>query len=112
MSKTSRIILAIAILVAAFIIAVAVVAPRIFQVDHYRPELVSLLEQQTGSRVEIGHLSLRVFPAVSIQVDQLTISNPPGFPRENWLSIPRISAALDSAALWHRQIVIRSLDLE
>ncbi len=112
MSKTSRIILAIAILVAAFIIAVAVVAPRIFQVDHYRPELVFLLEQQTGSHVEIGHLSLRVFPAVSIQVDQFTISNPPGFPRENWLSIPRISAALDSAALWHRQIVIRSLDFE
>ncbi len=112
MSRTYKIILAVSVLVVAFIVAAALVAPRVFQVDHYRPELISLLESQTGRRVEIGRLSLRVFPSVSIRVDQFAVGNPPGFPRENWLSVQEITAALDSAALWHRQIIIHALDLK
>ncbi|MGH9354724.1 MAG: AsmA family protein, partial [Terriglobia bacterium] len=112
MSKAARVTLIVVILLVAFVVAVVVVAPRLFDVDRYRPQVISLLEQQTGRPVEIGHLSLSVFPVVSIKVDRLSIGNPPGFPPVNWLSIQQVRALLDSKALWHRQIVIRSLDLE
>lgn len=112
MSKAARVTLIVVILLTVFVIAVVVVAPRIFQVDRYRPQLISLLEKQTGRPVEIGHLNLSVFPVVSIQADRFTIGNPPGFPQESWLSIRRISARLDSKALWQRQVIIRDLDLD
>ena len=112
MSKGARVTLIIVVLFVAFVAAVVVVAPKLFDVNRYRPQVISLLEQQTGRPVEIGHLTLSVFPVVSIQVDRLSIGNPPGFAPGNWLSIQQVHALLDSRALWHRQIVIRSLDLD
>jgi len=112
MSKAGKVTLFVVILLIAFVIAVVVVAPRIFQVDRYRPQVIALLENKTGMPVAIGHLSLSVLPVVSIQIDHLAIGNPPGFPRQNWLLIRRISALLDSKALWKRQVVIQSLNLD
>lgn len=111
MSKGRKTVLIIIVIVIAFIIAATVIAPRLFDVNRYRPEVISLIEQNTGRHVEIGHLSLSIFPTVSIRADQFAIANPPGFPNENWLTIQRITARLDLGALWNRRIVIRRLDL-
>ncbi|MGH9352685.1 MAG: AsmA family protein [Terriglobia bacterium] len=111
MSKGRKGILIAVCIVAAFIVACVVVAPRLFQVDRYRPYVISLIEQKTGRHVEIGRLGLTVFPSITIRVDNLAISNPPGFPAGDWLRVNRINARLDAGALWHHQIVIHSLEL-
>ncbi|MGH9403083.1 MAG: AsmA family protein [Terriglobia bacterium] len=111
MLKRRKGILITLCIAAAFIVACVVVAPRLFQVDRYRPYVISLIEQESGRRVEIGRLGLTVFPSITIRVDDLAISNPPGFPAGNWLQVKRINARLDAGALWHHQIVIHSLDL-
>lgn len=111
MSKRRKGILIALCIVAAFIVACVVIAPRLFQVDRYRPYVISLIEQKTGRHVTIGRLALTIFPTLNIRVDNLAISNPPGFPAGNWLGVDRINARLDAGALWHHQIVIRSLEL-
>lgn len=111
MSKGRKGILIAACIIAALIISVAVIAPRIFQVNRYRPYVVQLIEQKTGRQVEIGRLGLSVFPSIRIEVDDFAISNPAGFPAGDWLRVGRIDARLDAGALWRHQIVIRSLDL-
>ncbi|MGH9343113.1 MAG: AsmA family protein, partial [Terriglobia bacterium] len=111
MSKGRKGILIAVCIVAAFIVACVVVAPRVFQVDRYRPYVVSLIEQKTGQHVAIGRLGLTVFPSITIRVDDVAISNPPGFPAGDWLRVNRVNARLDAGALWHHQIVIRSLVL-
>lgn len=108
--RRKAVLIAICI-VAAFIVACMVIAPRFFRVDRYRPYVITLIEQKTGRRVSIGRLGLTVFPFVSIRVDQVAISNPPNFPTGNWLTVKRIDARLDLRALWHHQIVVRSLQL-
>jgi uncharacterized protein involved in outer membrane biogenesis len=107
-----RIGLAVACVVAAFVLVVIFIAPRAVQIDRYRPEVVSYIEQQTGRRIEIGHLALSVLPQIAIRVDHFAMSNAPGFPRGNWLAVKRINARLDFGALMHGQIVIRALKLE
>ncbi len=112
MQKATKVVLIIVCIVVGFVIAALVIAPRLFDVDHYRPEVISYIEQNTGRRVEIGHLGLSVFPTINIRVDQFGMANPPGFPRGDWLTVQHIHARLDLRALWNRQIVIKRLDLD
>lgn len=111
MTRGRKILLIVVCIVVAFIVAASVIAPRLMQVDRYRPEVISLIEQKTGRQVSMSRLGLTVFPVIEITVDNLALSNPAGFPAGNWLTIKRIKARLDARALFDRQIVIRSLDL-
>ncbi|MDE3179575.1 MAG: AsmA family protein [Acidobacteriota bacterium] len=111
MKRIHKAVLIVVCVVVAFVIAVIIIAPRIFKVDRYRPYVVSLIREKTGRQVAIGRLGLTVFPGVSIRVDDLAIANRSGFPAGNWLTVNRVDAQLEFGALWHHRIVIRSLDL-
>lgn len=111
MTRGRKIALIVVCIVVAFIVAASIIAPRLIQVDRYRPEVISLIEQKTGRQVSMSRIGLSVFPVIEITVDNLALANPAGFPAGNWLTIKRVKARLDAHALWRRQIVIRSLDL-
>src|SRR5712671_5149229 len=96
-----------AILLAALFFAV----PALINVDRYRDQVISYLQQKMGKQIEIGRLGLTFFP-LSIQVDGFGVKNPPLFPRGYVVHVSRIDAGLDSAALLHRQVVIKSLVLD
>jgi uncharacterized protein involved in outer membrane biogenesis len=112
MSTGRKITLAIGCVVVAFVVAAVLVAPRFVQLNQYRSDVVSYIEQQTGRRVEIGHLALSILPVIAIHVDHFAIGSAPGFPTGNWLVVRRIDARLDFSALLRGQIVIRALKLE
>jgi uncharacterized protein involved in outer membrane biogenesis len=91
--------------------ALLFVVPALINVDRYRDQVVSYLQQKTGKQVEIGRLALTLFP-LSIQVDGLGVKNSPLFPRGYVIQVARIDAGLDAAALLHRQVVVKSLVLD
>jgi uncharacterized protein involved in outer membrane biogenesis len=101
------------VVVAAAIILVALVflLPTLLNVDRYRPQVISYLQQKTGKQVEIGRLALSFSP-LSIRVDGFGVKNPPLFPPGYIVHVVRIDAGLDAAALLHRQVVIKSLVLD
>lgn len=112
MSGLRKIVIAILALLAILIFVAVVVVPRLVDVDRYRPQVISRLERTTGRKAEIGRLSLRLLPVLSIRVDNFALDNPAGFPAGRFLAIERVYAELDAAALLHREIVIGSLKLE
>jgi uncharacterized protein involved in outer membrane biogenesis len=79
--------------------------------DRYRSNLVSYIERQTGKPVEIGHLTLTLFP-LSIHAENFGMKNPPPFPPGYIVRVARIDAQLDTGALLRRQLVINSLVLD
>ena len=83
-----------------------------FNPNHYRPEAISYLEQKTGKKVEIERLSVTFFPKVTVHIDGFGVKSPPLFPPSYIVKVPRADAVLDSWALLHRKVVIRSLMLE
>jgi uncharacterized protein involved in outer membrane biogenesis len=99
------------IVVAVFLAALLLALPALINVDRYRDEVVSYIQQKTGKQVEVGRLALTIFP-LSIRVDGLGVKNPPLFPRGYVLQVARIDAGLDAAALLHRQVLIKSLVLD
>jgi uncharacterized protein involved in outer membrane biogenesis len=112
MSKSKKILLGILIGVVALLLVLVVAVPLLFNVDRYRPEVAKHLEEETGKPVEIGKLSLHVFPSVSIHVDDFSMGNPEGFPKGVFVKARRISAVVDAGQLWDRKVVIKSLELE
>jgi uncharacterized protein involved in outer membrane biogenesis len=112
MSKRKKVILGILIFLVVTVVAFVVIAPLLFDVDRYRPQVASLIEEQTGKPVEIGHLALTFFPSLSIRVDDFALRNPSGFPQGYFVKAQRIYAVVDAGGLWDHQVVIKSLDLD
>lgn len=112
MPKGVRIGLIVLAVIIGFLIAVSIIAPRLFKIDSYRGYVVSELDQQTGRKISIGHLGLTIFPAIAIRAERVAVANPPGFTAGNWFSARRIDAHLDFGALLHRQIVIHVLHID
>lgn len=94
------------------VIVVASLAAVLFNVDRYRPQLVSFLEARTGKKVEIGHLALTFFPHASIRLDDFRVKSPPLFPPSYILKVKRADAKVDFWALLHRHLVITLLVLD
>jgi uncharacterized protein involved in outer membrane biogenesis len=106
--RTSLIVAGIS---AILLLALIFVVPALINVDHYRPRVISYLQEKTGKQVEIGRLRLTFFP-ISIHIDHFGVKNPPIFPRGYVVQVARIDAELSVSALLHRQVVIKSLLLE
>jgi len=96
---------------AILLLTLIFVVPGLINVDHYRPQVISYLQEKTGKQVEIGQLALTLFP-VTIHIDHLGVKNPPIFPSGYVVQVARIDAELSVGALLHRQVVIKSLVLE
>ena len=106
--KTSLIVTGIA---AILLLALMLVAPALINVDRYRPQVISYLQEKTGKQVEIGRLGLTFFP-VAIHIDHFGVKNPPIFPSGYIVQVARIDAELSVGALLHRQVVVKSLVLD
>jgi uncharacterized protein involved in outer membrane biogenesis len=106
--KTGLIVVGIAV---TLLLALIFVGPALINVDRYRPEVISYLQEKTGKQVEIGRLALTFFP-VSIHIDDLGVKNSPLFPPGDIVRVARIDAELNVGALLHRQVAIKSLVLE
>jgi uncharacterized protein involved in outer membrane biogenesis len=112
MSSRRKVIVTLGLLLVGVLAVLVIVIPKFVDIDRYRPEVVAQIEQATGKKTEIGHLSLSLLPTLSIRVDEFGLANPPGFPEGYLLTARRIYGVLDAAALWQRQIVVKSLQLD
>jgi len=106
--RTTLIVVGIA---AVLLLALIFVVPALIDVDRYRPQVISYLQEKTGKPVEIGRLALTFFP-VTIHIDHIGVRNPPIFPAGYVIQVSRIDSELSVGALLHRQLVIKSLVLE
>ena len=106
--KTGLIVIAIA---GMLLLALIFVAPTLINVDRYRPELISYLQDRTGKQVEVGRLALTFFP-LAMHIDHFGVKNPSIFPAGYVVQVRRIDAELSVGALFHRQVVVKSLVLE
>jgi uncharacterized protein involved in outer membrane biogenesis len=106
--RSSLIVVGVA---ALLLLAVVFLGNALLQVDRYRPQVISYLQEKTGKQVEIGRLALTFFPA-SIHIENVGVKNPSIFPPGYVVQVARIDAAFSVGALLHRQLAITSLVLE
>jgi uncharacterized protein involved in outer membrane biogenesis len=111
MALRSRILLIALGIAATLLVAASLGVAALLNLDRYKPRVISYLQERTGQQIEIGRLNVTLFP-VSIHIDNFGVKNPPGFPPGYLVTVERIDVELDSTALRHRQMVIKSLVLD
>jgi|SRR5579872_820393 len=111
MANPNKTLLIGAGIAALLLFVVIFIGPYVINVDRYRPQLISYLQEKTGKEVEIGRMGFTFFP-LSLHVDHFGVKNPPIFPPGYIIQVARIDAELSVGGLVHRQLVIKSLLLE
>ncbi len=109
MARTGKMAIGLLLLFLVAVVVLVIAVPLLVNVDRYRPEVVSEIEQRTGHPARINHLAVTFTPLVSIRLDGFALENPHGFPKGDFVRAKSIYAVLDPHALWHRQVVITSL---
>lgn len=112
MSRPKKIALGIVIALVVIVVAAVILIPIVVDVDRYRPEVTARIQTETGKPTQMGHLALTLFPSIAIRVDDFVMGNPKQFPEGDFIKAKRIYAVVDGSALWNRQIVIKSVELE
>jgi AsmA protein len=110
-SRNKTISLALAIILLIPVIALAILILT-FNPDWYRPQLAEAIEHATGRRVSLGgpiKLELSVVPTIAL--DNVSLSNPPGFADTTLLSIGSIEARFKPLPLFSHHLEIMKLVL-
>ncbi len=84
-------------LVAALIIAAAAFFIATFDANHYKQQIITLINKQTGRELTIdGDLKLALFPDIAIQMGHTSLSNAAGFSDDHFATIDsaQVSVAL------------------
>ncbi len=96
---------------ALLLLAGLLLVPFLVPVDRFRPAIIELLEQETGRKFEIESISLHLLPKLRLQVVNLRVKNPRGFPEGNTLAVERIDLGVPLGPLLRRQVQVESLSL-
>lgn len=112
MGARRKIVLRLLVIAGCLLIALLLLAPVFFKLDRYRPQIIAFFEENTGKKVEIGRLSLSLFPQATIHVEGFAVKSPPLFPPSNIVKVTQADAVLDLWALLHRRVSIKSLVVE
>ena len=99
------------LIVAALLIVVGLALPYFLDVDRYRMWIAATIEQETGRKVTIGTIHARFLPTVGFTVDGVKLSNPPGFPQGDLISVETLKGNLAWGPLFRKQVQVTSIEL-
>lgn len=95
----------------ALLIIVLLVLPALIDVNNYRGQITSQLEQRLGRKVSLGALSLSVFPSVKIGVDQAAIGDDPQFAKDDFIKAKSIRLQIGLGSLLRGKPQVGGLEL-
>ncbi len=105
--------LAIAIaVVIAIIVVVLLTLPLFLNVNQYRGEIQTQLQQRLNRPVQLGDLSLHLIPA-RITADNVAIGDDPNFhSNAPFAQVAQLDVSVKLLPLLHKDVEIESLDLK
>jgi uncharacterized protein involved in outer membrane biogenesis len=112
MASRRKIAVWLVVIATCLLSGIVFLAPIFFNLDRYRPEVISYFEQNTGKKVEIERLALTFFPQITVHIYGFGVKSPPLFPPSYIVKVARTDAVLDFWPLLRRKVVIRSVVLE
>ena len=96
-------------IVLGVILVILIALPFLISVDQFRPQIVSLLEEQTGRKIEIDKLQLGIIPSIRVEVHGFRVKNPENFPEGVMLAVDRIDVGAELWPLLESQLKVTSI---
>lgn len=94
-----------------FAAILALAAPYVFNVDHFRPLIDRFLEASTGHTVTIEVLRFHLLPTARLQAANVHVRNPQGFPSGDAVVIGSIDLGIALRPLLSRRLEITRIAL-
>jgi AsmA protein len=96
----------------AVIVTIVVVAFSRFDVNHYRTQIQTEMEQRLGRKVALGNLKLKLIP-LRLRVENLTISEDPNFGRQTpFLKADTVDLSVKLLPLLSKKVEVETMDLQ
>ena len=92
-------------------ILLAIAAPYLFNVDHFRPLIDRFLESSTGHKVTIESLRFHLLPTARVQAANVRVQNPQGFPAGDAVVIGSIDLGIALRPLLARRLEVTRIAL-
>jgi len=96
------------------LIVVAVVAVLLLvDPNDYRDDIAKLAQEKTGRPLAIrGKLSLKVFPWIALELNDVTLGNPPAYGTEPFLTVSHVNVGVKLLPLLHKEVQVRRVAVE
>ncbi|MDX8409028.1 MAG: AsmA family protein [Mariprofundales bacterium] len=107
MWKLIKVVGVLLVLVVAGLLA----APFFINVNDYRQEISSKVEQATGRTFTIGAIHASLFPWIGVELKDVHMANAIGFSGPDFLRVGALQVQLELAPLLHKEVVIHSFHL-
>lgn len=96
----------------AAVIAVALVVPLFIDVENYRGDIITAVEEASGREFELnGPISLSLLPSPKVAVEKVVLKSPAGFRSDDFITAERIDVAVALFPLLSKNIEVRYLNL-
>src|SRR6184192_2564196 len=106
-----KVIIGVGIVVILIVVA-GFLAPRLIDVNHYRPQIESKLHDRLGRDVSLGPMRLSLIP-LGFRVQNAVISDDPKFNTNRpFAQVQTLSVNPEILPLLHHDIVIKSVQLD
>jgi len=95
-------------IVVAVLVVIAVAVPFLLPLETYKQEIAAQVKKATGRDLVIGGaIKASLFPTVGIKVENASLSNPPGFSKEQMLQVESLVLDVELMPLFSKQIRIK-----
>src|SRR5262245_54139358 len=100
------------LILVVLLLAAALVVPRLIDINRYHSQAQVQLEKRLDRQVSLGEMGLSLFPP-SVSVQNAVIAAAPAFGEgQPFATVERLYVSVEFWPLLHRQIEIKSLQLE
>jgi AsmA protein len=108
MRKLGIVILVIVVL----LVAAALIVPHLIDINQYHGQIQTQLEKRLGRQVQLGNMSLSLFPP-SFQVENATIAEDPRFgTQRSFATVEKLGVSVKFWPLLSKEVEVKSLELD
>src|SRR5713226_4813448 len=99
--------------VAVILCAVLVGVGLLVNPNHYKGNIAAAVEESTGRELHLnGDIKLSVFPWIALELGSATLSNPPGFSDEPFVSFTRAWVRVKLLPLLRERLEIARVEID
>ncbi len=99
--------------VVVVVVAAIILLPMFFDVQSYKPEIEKQVSEATGRPFNLdGDLNLSVFPWVGVSISDVTLGNPEGFQKKDFVKIKSFEARVKLMPLLSKEIEVKQFVLD
>lgn len=79
--------------------------------NRYKAQITQQIYKTTGRQATIGNIGWSVFPWIKLQLDNVIINNPTGFPSTPFVAVGQAGVSVSLPALLKREVIIDKVSL-